>query len=171
MALNFAITFNEDLSFDFDDLSELADYTGLGSVAKTDLKVTYPSISGNTAITLNLYDENIAALTDDYTFVVANEDDLTTLVDGVYKFELVALDSGGTELGSKVKYYVQDATVQQCLRTLIDGAIDDQCSDDWCKIGFINASVQVAILRAANDYYTEAQEKMDYLKNHVCNGC
>ncbi len=164
---DFNITFEDNLQFVFDDLTDYDTITGEDT---SDLIVTYPPITSVDDISLNLVTENIATFGDSYTFVIANESSLGALTDGVYKFVLNILDSGSSILSTKTKYIINDYNVLSCLRTLIDAEIDENCSDRWCEIGHIAAMLDVAHKEAALDNFSAAQEIMDSLVDK-CKTC
>lgn len=154
---DFNITFNE-LDFVFSDNTDYSDLT----ITKTDLLVTYPNIGSNDPITLDLYDENIASLGDNFTFTPADELSLSTLVDGVYKFTFKGYN-GGTEIFSVTKYFIYYFNLLSWLRLQSDLEMDKQCSDKWLEIGRNNGMLRNAIFLAENDEWIKAQEIMDFL--------
>ena len=164
---DFNINFRNNEDFVFTDLT---DYSGLGTVDKTDLVVTYPPISGVTPVSLDVFDENVASLGDPFTFVIADQVSLGTLTDGVYQFTFNVLDSNPTVIDTVTKYYVNYHQVYLYMINLIDSNIDDECSDIHCKIGMINALIDTAIRQAEDGLFAKAQEIMDYLAG-VVDGC
>lgn len=164
---DFTITFKNNNQFTFNDLT---DYSGIVGEDDSVLKVTYPpDLVTGTEITLNLYNENIVAFGDSFTFVIADEPSLSQLTTGVYKFTLEILQ-GATVLETVTKYYINPYDIQSCLRRNSDIIMDEQCSEDWCKFGLIGALLDVAIREAGEDRFDAAQEIMDYLTTK-CNEC
>jgi hypothetical protein len=161
---NFSISFNENIGFTFTDLT---DYSGL-TVTKTDLKIIYPNISSNIEINLDLYNERVS-LGGDFEFVVENEELLSELSDGVYRFEFVVLN-GETIVESVVKFFINDFSAYKCLLIKTDDILDDECSDQWINLGKLSALLEVAKRRAEEGLYIEAQNIMDYISNK-CNAC
>jgi hypothetical protein len=165
MAANFNINFTDNLQFTFTDLSDYTDLT----VTKSDLLVNYPNDFLSTPITLDLYDENINSLGDNYDFVIADEELLSSLTTGVYKFTLNLLN-GETVVSTKTIYVINAYDIQVCLRRKTDLIMDKQCSDEWCEIGLVGTLLDVAIRESQENRYSQAQEIMDYLISK-CNEC
>lgn len=163
--MDFEITFNEDLSF---TITDNTDYTLL-TVDETILEITYPNIVDQTLKELEMYNVNVASLGDNFTFIVANEDLLSTLIDGVYKFRFVSKNAG-VEVTSTTKYVVQDFKVYSCLLSKTDAIMDKQCDDKWCETGLTQAMLDISKRHASNNDYVEAQEIIDFLTD-LCNEC
>ena len=169
MALGFTITFSAQASFTFTDNSIAADYSGLGTVAKTDLEINYPLISTSTLLTLDIVDEYAAAVTNDYTYLVGTSytptpTTLASLTDGVYKFRLVVLDSSPAELGSVTSYFVQDYSIKECIKTQVEAALADK-PKNWCEISRLNAILDSAHYAASQGNWENAQQMINYLTN------
>lgn len=163
--MDFEITFNEDLSL---TITDNTDYTAL-TVDETVLEITYPTIADNDLKELGLYTEKVASLGDNYTWVVADESILTTLIDGVYKFRFVSKNAGA-EVSSTIKYVINDFKVYSCLLNKTDAILDKQCEDKWCEVGLVQSMLDIASRHAINTDYVEAQEIMDFLSD-LCDGC
>lgn len=162
--LDFDITFDSQEQFQFIDNSNTSDYTGLGTVDKTDLQITYPVISDNTAIVVDLYDENISTLTDNFIYTTTNTPTLSSFVDGVYRVVLDVLDSNPTSLGDVTKYFVQDYSIKECIKAQVENALDNE-PKSWCEISRLNAILDSAHWEASQDNWENAQNMIDYLTN------
>lgn len=153
-------------------VSDTTDYSAL-TVTKTDIRVTYPNILTSTAITLDLYDENVASLGDDIIYNSDSEALLSEFVDGVYKIELL-IYNGLTLVDSGTLYKVQDYSVKACRRTAMQKRIDNNC-EDLELINTINSFLQTAKNEAFYDRFVSAQAMMDYLAvicaKTDCGGC
>ncbi len=169
MALDFGITFVKNTQLDFEDLS---DYTGL-TVTRTVLEVTHPTIADNELVEVELYDENVASLGDDLE-IDTETYGLDSLIDGTYKFRLVAYN-GATEVASSTKYINQWYFVKSKRRSLMEQILNDECSSDFCLAGKLNAMMKSADDLADNTDYLKSQEIASWLvekvqKNSFLNG-
>lgn len=163
MALGFQIDFLNQSKFTFTDISNTSDYTAL-STLKTRLEVIYPVISDNIAIEVDLFDENISTLTDNYVIDITIETQLGTLTDGVYQIDLVLYDDSGAtnEVGRVTQYFVQDFSIQQCIKKQVEDALCD-CDIDWCLISRLDAMLNSSKYLATQDEWENAQSIVDFL--------
>ena len=107
-----------------------------------------------------------------YVLFVFTDLDIDTLVDGVYKFRLLILDSGDEQLGIKVKYFVQDYSIQECLKTEIETIIDScdcEC-EDWCDLNKADTILHSAKYQASIGNFTVSQKMIEYLTSE-CEVC
>jgi hypothetical protein len=162
MALDYDIIFNNQSEFNFIDNSNPSDYTGLGTVDKTRLEITYPPILDVDLVELQLFNENISTLTDNFLVNVDNFVDLNTLVDGVYRFNLTIYDSNPTLLGSKEEYFVQDYSIKQCIKSQVEKALDQE-PKSWCNISRMNAILNSAHFCASQGEWENAQNIIAFL--------
>lgn len=162
----FTIQFLNDEEF---TITDTTDYTAL-TVTKTDLVITYPPIQEVTEIILDLYDENVATEGLPFTYTLTNSTELTTLLDGVYKFELI-IYNGAVIVDSNIMYVVnQQNKIYQFLLNSADAIMDNQCCKDWNELSELMALLELAKLEATNGRYLEGQEIMNYL-NNIVNDC
>lgn len=164
--LDFEIDFLNQESFQFIDQSNLTDYTDLGTVDKTRLYVKYPLISASSEQELLLFDENIAALTDNFQF-----DTNDVLLDGVYSFRLDVLDSNPDSLGEITKYFIQDYSIQSCIKNQVEAALENE-PKSWCDISRLRALLESAKFCASQGEWEKAQKIIDYIGNECSKlGC
>lgn len=163
MALGFNIEFLSQSQFQFVDTSNTSDYSAL-STLKTRLEIIHPLISDNTAVEVNLFDENITTLTDNYVIETEVETQLGSLTDGLYQIDLVLYDDSGAtnEVGRVTNYFVQDYSIQRCIATLAQENICD-CDVDWCLISRLDALLNSAKYLATQGEWENAQEIVNYL--------
>lgn len=166
--LDFSITFIDQSNFQFIDNSNASDYSGL-STLKTRLEVIYPVISENVSIEVNLFDENISTLTDNHIIDIEVETQLGSLVDGAYQVDLVLYDDSGAtnEVGRVTKYFVQDYSIQQCIKLQVEAALCE-CPDSWCDISKLRAIAESAHWSASQDQWSNAQNMINFLTKE-CN--
>lgn len=165
-ALEFSIAFqnaNTEIA-----LSDTGDYLGIGTVAKTDIKVTYPPITGITPVNVDLYDENIASIGDNYIIIPATHA-LGDLIDGVYGFTLEAYDVNPTLLASLTQYFVNDYNIRAARRTAVQNIIDKTCSCDGGldKLCEVNMLLDSAHEMAANGEWQRAQCVIEYIQSII----
>jgi len=159
---DFNIIFQED-QFTFNDLTDYTDLT----VTKTDLVITYPSITTSIEIVLDVYDENVSTKGDSFTFTKDNSSELATFIDGIYKFVL-NIYNGSTLVETKILYVLNEKhAIYQYLLNTADKIMDKQCCNSWKSLSEIIALLELAKLDIANERYLEAQEYIDYINTIV----
>ena len=172
--LDSTINFLDQDNFQFIDNSDINDYIALGAYDKTRLEITYPPIVDiDPETNVNIVPENVALLdiTDGFEFNIVDLD-LSSLVDGVYKFRLLVLDVGDVQLGVKVKYFVQDYSIQECIKTKIEEILDscEQDCESWCEIDKADAILNSAKYQASIGNFTVSQKMIEYLTSK-CDIC
>lgn len=165
--VDFNIVFNEDLSFEFQDLSN---YGSLATNNNTRLLVKYPNLTETSQIILNLFNERVSSKGDNFNFIVDNEVGLSKLIDGVYEFTF-EVRNNSTVVETITKYFINDYAIYLCMLHKTDSIMDDECSDDWLQLGKINALLNIAKRRTTENLYIEAQNIINYITNSQCNGC
>jgi hypothetical protein len=160
MTLDFNIEFSEQETIQFFDES---DYSGQ-TPTRTTLGIVWTPITDVDEVVIQLYDDNIATLGDNFDIVIATEE-LDTLIDGVYKFTLRVYDGGAGDnlLGSKVKYFVNSWDFRtDCRKRNVQNLIDQKCKD-FSKIAELNVILDTAIWAAELDNWQEALRMIDFL--------